>query len=88
MYRTSYHNPLESHKLIQWGGSAGLTEHDHAQLEKEHLTHKAELPYDQDRDGVPDPVPNDPARVGTADEFHLDFGDGYDAGEWKTYWNE
>ena len=60
VYRTSYHNPLHSHQLTQWGGpDGGLTEHDDVDLEKEHLLihKKGELPYDTTGDGVPnDPV--------------------------------
>ena len=86
VYRTSYHNPLESHKLTQWGGpDGGLEEHDDAQLEKEHLIHKkAELPYDTTGDGVP----NDPEPAPVADEFSLDFGNDFDSGAWKVYWNQ
>jgi len=88
VYRTSYHNPLHSHQLTQWGGpDGGLAEHDEAQLEKEHLVQekkKAELPYDQDGDGIPDSPKSDPV----ADEFNLDFGNDFDGGAWKVYWNE
>ena len=87
VYRTSYHNPLHSHQLTQWGGpDGGLTEHDEAQLEKEHLIQekkKAELPYDQNGDGIPDSPRSDPV----ADEFNLDFGNDFDSGAWKVYWN-
>ena len=86
VYRTSYHNPIESHKLTQWGGpDGGLEEHDEVQLEKEHLTHKrAELPYDTTGDGVP----NAPEPAPVADEFSLDFGNDFDSGAWKVYWNQ
>ena len=86
VYRTSYHNPLHSHQLTQWGGpDGGLEAHDDAELEKEHLIHKkAELPYDSTGDGVPN-VP-EPAPV--ADEFSLDFGNDFDSGAWQVYWNE
>ena len=84
VYRTSYHNPLESHKLTQWGGpDGGLEAHD--DIEKEHLIHKrAELPYDRTGDGVPNLPEPDPV----ADEFSLDFGNDFDSGAWKVYWNE
>ena len=89
VYRTSYRNPLHSHQLIQWGGPDGgesLTEHDDAQLEKEHLIHKqAELPYDRDGDGVPD-LPTKPDPVDQ--DFTLDFGQDFDSGAWQVYWND
>ena len=86
VYRTSYHNPLHSHQLTQWGGpDGGLEAHDDAELEKEHLIHKkAELPYDRDGDGVPDLPEPDPV----ANEFSLDFGNDFDSGAWQVYWNE
>ena len=92
VYRSSYHNPLQSHKLTQWGGiDGGLDEHDDVALEEEHLLshkEKAELPYDRTGDGVPnDPRPAvEPEAV--ADEVTLDFGDDFDSGAWKVYWNQ
>jgi hypothetical protein len=87
VYRTSYHNPLHSHQLTQWGGpDGGLEEHDDMELEKEHLFEKgesAELPYDHNRDGVPDAPAADPV----GEDFNLDFGNDFDGGAWQVYWN-
>ena len=90
VYRTSYHNPLHSHQLTQWGGpDGGLEQHADVQLEKEHLLHKkAELPYDRNHDGVPDAPGDDETIAETADEFVLDFGNDFDSGAWNVYWNE
>ena len=102
VYRTSYHNPLASHKLTQWGGAdGGLQAHDDAELEKEHLIHKkAELPYDRTGDGVPNAPRPDPVDSGqggelrsnplvaAADDFALDFGNDFDSGGWNVYWNQ
>jgi hypothetical protein len=92
VYRTSYHNPLHSHQLTQWGGpDGGLQEHDDAELEKEHLLHhkeEAELPYDTTGDGVPNaPEPAQQSET-VGDEFSLDFGNDFDSGAWKVYWNQ
>ena len=96
VYRTSYHNPLHSHQLVQWGGpDGGLQEHDDAELKKEGLyeedekedylpTKSDDLPYDKNRDGVPDAVR--PEQV--APEFNLDFGQDFDSGAWNVYWNQ
>ena len=94
VYRTSYglSNP---HQLVQWGGpDGGLTEHDDANLKKEglydedekedYVPTKSELPYDKNRDGVPDAVR--PEQV--APEFNLDFGQDFDSGAWDVYWNQ
>ena len=90
VYRTSYHNPLHSHKLTQWGGpDGGLEAHDDAELEKEHLFHKkGELPYDRTGDGVPNDPEPDPVATEPAQDFVLDFGNEFDSGAWKVYWNE
>ena len=89
-FRGNMCDQSHSHQLIQWGGpDGGLEAHDDAQLEKEQLYHqKAELPYDTTGDGVPnDPEPAvDPEPV--ADEFTLDFGNDFDNGGWKVYWNQ
>ena len=95
VYRTSYHNPLHSHQLIQWGGpDGGLQEHDDAELTQEGLlddekeaylpSKSDDLPYDKNRDGVPDAVR--PEQV--APEFNLDFGQDFDSGAWDVYWNQ
>jgi hypothetical protein len=95
VYRTSYLNPLHSHQLSQWGGESGLTEHDDALLQTEHLlhqergeAHKNELPYDQNRDGVPDDPRHGDAHVETADDFLFDFGEEHDSKGWEVYWNQ
>ena len=88
VYRTSYKNPLHSHQLVQWGGpDGGLEEHDDAALEKGHLNTK-ELPFDTNRDGVPDSNDVAPESSGAADEFLLDFGTGFDTSSWNVYWNQ
>ena len=89
VYRTSYHNPLHSHQLVQWGGvDGGLQEHDDAQLENEHLIRKTELPYDTTGDGVPNTPEPDPVGAQSADDFVLDFGNEFDSGAWNVYWNQ
>jgi hypothetical protein len=87
VYRTSFGDPLHSHKLISWGGDGGLETHD-AEPEKTPAIHKkAELPYDTTGDGLPnDPEPDREDGV-LADEFTLDFGHSFDSGAWKVYWN-
>ena len=86
VYRTSYKNPLHSHQLIQWGGETGLREHDDGLLEKENLYHQkdAELPYDQNHDGVPDDPRVSEDVLPQADEFLLDFGTNYDEQGWNA----
>jgi len=89
VYRTSYHNPLHSHQLTQWGGvDGGLAEHDDQNLEKEDLFHqedkKTELPYDTTGDGVPNSTEADHLDQ----DFSLDFGNDFDSGAWTVYWNE
>ena len=89
--RTSYHNPLHSHQLIQWGGpDGGLKEHDDVELEKVYLLihKKRELPYDTTGDGVPNVVEPDEKLDESAGEFNLDFGNDFDSGAWKVYWNQ
>jgi len=90
VYRTSYHNPLHSHQLTQWGGpDGGLEQHDDVQLEKEHLLHKkAELPYDRNHDGVPDAPGDAETDAPPTDEFVMDFGNEFNSGAWNVYWNE
>ena len=93
VYRTSYVNPLHSHQLTQWGGpNGGLVEHDDDALQKEHLIHKRDpLPYDHNRDGVPDrpdTVGDDEKVAEAGEEFALDFGNEFDSGAWKVYWNQ
>jgi hypothetical protein len=88
VYRTSYgSNP---HKLVQWGGDTGLAEHDDQGEagESEGVENKKDpLPYDSNRDGVPDDVVAE-GPVEPDDDFVLDFGDDYDDRAWKVYWNE
>ena len=88
VYRSNYKmNPLDSHKLVQWGGT-NLREHDEDDAP---LVKKDELPYDRTGDGVPNlPEPaGQPAEpVVNADEFVLDFGDNYDGSSWNEYWDD
>ena len=88
VYRTGWERGLGTHALLSWGG-ANLDKHDFDDT----IEQKEDpLPYDQNRDGVPDitasaeqPVvaPDD-----AADDFVLDFGDSYNDSGWHTYWNQ
>ena len=83
VYRNNW-NPITAHKLVQWGGEAGLAEHDaSAQKEKPAVEIKTEENIkDYDHDGVPDDI----LPVDLGDDYTLDLGDAFNADSWKSYW--
>jgi len=79
VYRNNW-NPLTGHSLTQWGGKGGWSwetdiKEDAAPIQKEDDF------VDADNDGVPD----DAMVVG--DDYQLDFGEGFDSGAWRVYFN-
>ena len=86
VYRNNW-NPLTAHALVQWGGSAGLAEHDDPGPDvTDAPINKAELPEDYNNDGVPD-APRD-AGEDVGDDYVLDLGDDFNEQSWNTYWNQ
>lgn len=84
VYRNNW-NPFTAHKLVQWGGETGLTEHTDAP-EAGAPVKKTELPVDYNHDGVPDPPRSTDDAVG--DDYQLDFGDDFSSDTWNVYWNK
>ena len=85
VYRNNW-NPVTAHALVQWGGEAGLAEHD-AAVEAETAAlplSKGELPVDYNHDGVPDPPQSTADAVG--DDYVVDFGEQFNADSWNVYW--
>ena len=82
VYRNNW-NPLTAHKLVQWGGEAGLEEHDEPLVTTP--ISKEELPIDYNHDGVPDPPRSFADGVG--DNFVMDFGDEFNTDSWNVYWS-
>ena len=86
VYRNNW-NPITAHALVQWGGTAGLQQHDDPGPDQTDTPiNKAELPEDYNRDGVPDP----PTEAGGAvdDDYVLDLGDDFNEQSWNVYWNQ
>lgn len=86
VYRNNW-NPLTAHALVQWGGTAGLQQHDDPGPDQTDTPiNKTELPEDYNNDGVPDP----PAEAGGAvdDDYVLDLGDDFNEQSWNVYWNQ
>ena len=89
VYRNNW-NPITAHALVQWGGTAGLQQHDGdagtGPDQTDTPINKAELPEDYNHDGVPDP----PREAGGAvdDDYVLDLGDDFNEQSWNVYWNQ
>ena len=86
VYRNNW-NPITAHALVQWGGTAGLQQHDDPGPDQTDTPiNKAELPEDYNNDGVPDP----PREAGGAvdDDYVLDLGDDFNEQSWNVYWNQ
>ena len=89
VYRNNW-NPITAHALVQWGGTAGLQQHDGdagtGPDQTDTPINKAELPEDYNNDGVPDP----PREAGGAvdDDYVLDLGDDFNEQSWNVYWNQ
>ena len=85
VYRNNW-NPITAHALVQWGGTAGLQQHDDPGPDQTDTPiNKTELPEDYNNDGVPDP----PREAGGAvdDDYVLDLGDDFNEQSWNTYWS-
>ena len=89
VYRTGWERGIGTHALLSWGG-ANLDKHDfdNSTIQKD----EDPLPYDRNRDGLPDDPPSAEQHVAAsndaADEFALDFGDSYNDSGWQVYWDQ
>ena len=80
VYRNNW-NPLTAHSLTQWGGKGSWSWETDAGEDAAPKIKQEEEIVDADNDGVPD----DAMVVG--DDYQLDFGDDFNSGAWRVYFN-